>query len=212
MAAPVLPSTRLSSHAHDRVWREHQRGPPADDPKGLFVSRRAPSTRVLTRGLAQSLQGYLAHKKAPTPLGPPWDPRPSPTAGSWGGAVSYERGTPVSQGPLCPKAGLSHAHREAKPRTEAMHGPREVERERERERGCEASASLREAHVLLTRPMAPVVSQWLQRRPSPHIHVLRMRPRASMGHASGVHGVICRQRVSGDSARGREIRTGVPRP
>ena len=34
-------------------------------------------------------------KKQPPPLGPPWGPRRSPTVGSWGSAVSYERGTPV---------------------------------------------------------------------------------------------------------------------
>ena len=41
------------------------------------------------------VQGYLAHKKQPPLLGPPWDPRYSPTVGSWWIAVSYERGTPV---------------------------------------------------------------------------------------------------------------------
>ena len=29
-----------------------------------------------------NLQGYLAHEKTPTPLGPPWDPRQIPTVGS----------------------------------------------------------------------------------------------------------------------------------
>ena len=42
------------------------------------------------------LQGYLANKKTPTPLGPPLDPRHRPTVGSLGGAVSYDRGTPLS--------------------------------------------------------------------------------------------------------------------
>jgi hypothetical protein len=32
------------------------------------------------RGLG--VQGYLAHKKTPTPLGTPWDPRQRPTVGS----------------------------------------------------------------------------------------------------------------------------------
>ena len=41
------------------------------------------------------VQGYLAHKKSPTPLGPPQGPMLSRTAGSLGGAFSYERGTPV---------------------------------------------------------------------------------------------------------------------
>ena len=42
------------------------------------------------------LQGYLAHKKPPPPLGPPQGPRHSPTVGSYGEAVSYGRGTPVA--------------------------------------------------------------------------------------------------------------------
>ena len=41
------------------------------------------------------VQGYLAHKKVLTPLGPPQEPRHSPTVVSEGGAVSYARGTPV---------------------------------------------------------------------------------------------------------------------
>ena len=31
-----------------------------------------------------SVQGYLAHKKTPTPLGPPWGSRHHPTVGSQG--------------------------------------------------------------------------------------------------------------------------------
>ena len=42
----------------------------------------------------QQVQGYLAHKKQPPPLGPPYDLGYSPTVGSWEGGVSYERGTP----------------------------------------------------------------------------------------------------------------------
>jgi hypothetical protein len=42
-----------------------------------------------------ALQGYLAHKKHPPPLGPPQGPRRSPTVGSCGGAVSYEQGIPA---------------------------------------------------------------------------------------------------------------------
>ena len=37
--------------------------------------------------LAQGLQGYLAHKKTPHPLGPPQDPRHRLTVGSCGGAL-----------------------------------------------------------------------------------------------------------------------------
>ena len=43
----------------------------------------------------QGLQGYLADKKPPPPLGPPQEPRHGPTVGSYGVAVSYKRGTPV---------------------------------------------------------------------------------------------------------------------
>ena len=44
---------------------------------------------------SRTLQGYLAHKKTPTPLGPPWDPRHGATIGFYEKAFSYERGTPV---------------------------------------------------------------------------------------------------------------------
>ena len=40
---------------------------------------------------------YLAHKKLPTPLGPPQGPRLCPSVGSQGGPLSYERGTPDCQ-------------------------------------------------------------------------------------------------------------------
>ena len=45
--------------------------------------------------MPQALQGYLAHKKPPPPLGPPWETRHGPTVGSNGVAFSYQRGTPV---------------------------------------------------------------------------------------------------------------------
>ena len=32
--------------------------------------------------ISDQIQGYLAHKKTPTPLGPPQDPRHRPTVGS----------------------------------------------------------------------------------------------------------------------------------
>ena len=51
-----------------------------------------------------SLQGYLAHEKTLTPLGPPYDPRYSPTVGSWEGGVFDWRGTPV--GGVLTKNGL----------------------------------------------------------------------------------------------------------
>ena len=51
------------------------------------------------------LQGYLAHKKALTPLGPPHGPRHSPTVGFQEEASSCEQGTAV--GPLRPTVGNS---------------------------------------------------------------------------------------------------------
>ena len=53
-------------------------------------------------GATRDLQGDLAHKKQDTPLGPPQGPRHSPTVGSYGGDVSYERGSPVPR--LLPNA------------------------------------------------------------------------------------------------------------
>ena len=43
---------------------------------------------VRQSALAAGLQGYLANKKTPTSLGPPYDPRHRPTVGSKGGAFS----------------------------------------------------------------------------------------------------------------------------
>jgi len=48
-------------------------------------------------GKTYPVQGYLFHKKTLSPLGTPSDPRYSPTVGSFGVAVSYVRGTPVSR-------------------------------------------------------------------------------------------------------------------
>jgi len=52
---------------------------------------------ALRGGDGRGLQGYLAHKKTPPPLGPPYDHRRRPTEGSFGGAVSHERGTAVTR-------------------------------------------------------------------------------------------------------------------
>ena len=51
--------------------------------------------RTISDALGLLLQGSLAHKKTPTPLGTPYDPRHRPTVGSQGDAFSYERGTPA---------------------------------------------------------------------------------------------------------------------
>ena len=48
----------------------------------------------------QVLQGNLANKKLPTPLGSPWVPRYRATVGSYGEGGSYERGIPA--GAVCP--------------------------------------------------------------------------------------------------------------
>ena len=53
--------------------------------RGISLIRNSPSPR--TRKLAQ--------QKQPAPLGTPEGPRQIPTEGSQGGAVAYERGTPV---------------------------------------------------------------------------------------------------------------------
>ena len=47
-------------------------------------------------GVGQRLQGYLAHKKQPPSLGPPYGPRHIPAVGPEGGAVIHERGTSIS--------------------------------------------------------------------------------------------------------------------
>jgi len=72
------------------------------------------------------LQGYLADKKQPPFIGPPYGPRHSPAVGSQEGGVSYERGTPVSQ--TCAEAGLTHFHPRdrARPSRKGMHGARIV--------------------------------------------------------------------------------------
>ena len=46
---------------------------------------------------ASLVQGYLAHKKPPAPLGPRSGPRHGLTSRSEGGAISYERGSPVDR-------------------------------------------------------------------------------------------------------------------
>ena len=56
-----------------------------------------------------ALQGYLAHKKQPHLLGPPKGPRHRPTAKSYGGAVSYEEGTPVTRANVA-AAGNRHVY------------------------------------------------------------------------------------------------------
>ena len=51
---------------------------------------------LLESGVRSSgLQGYLAHKGQPPTKEPPQGPRHNPPLRSYGGAVSYERGTPV---------------------------------------------------------------------------------------------------------------------
>ena len=54
-------------------------------------------TEVLRSYVCLTVQGYLAHKNTPTPVGPPEGPRHMTSVGSYGAAVSYERGTPVER-------------------------------------------------------------------------------------------------------------------
>ena len=66
---------------------------------------KSPPSGVFPRPLW--VQGYLAHQKTPTPLGPPQDHGHRPTVGTLGGAFSYLRGTPVSGLTTC--SGQTHA-------------------------------------------------------------------------------------------------------
>jgi len=60
---------------------------------GVPLYRGQPSPQVSEKVIRLLLlQGYLAHQKKPTPLGPPWDPTHRPTVGSLAGAfVLYVR-------------------------------------------------------------------------------------------------------------------------
>jgi hypothetical protein len=59
------------------------------------------------RRVNKTLQGYLAHKKQPPPLGQSYDPWYGPTVGSYQeGGVSYERGTLVLRSIMAPRARL----------------------------------------------------------------------------------------------------------
>ena len=49
---------------------------------------------LLADGSLMAYRGTSPMRNSPPPLGPPYGPRHRPTVGSWGGAVSYERGTP----------------------------------------------------------------------------------------------------------------------
>ena len=48
-----------------------------------------------TKFFEPQVQGCLAHKKTPTPLGPPYEPRHGRTQGSYGVTFFDERGTPT---------------------------------------------------------------------------------------------------------------------
>ena len=65
------------------------------NPRLSTQNRPQQAARAPWEPLQAELQGYLAHKKLPTPLGLPQGPRHGPTVGSYGVAVSYKRGTPV---------------------------------------------------------------------------------------------------------------------
>ena len=56
------------------------------NPNPTYFTRKNAGPEFLEPQVASprpdSMQGYLAHKKQPPPLGPPYDPRYSPTVGS----------------------------------------------------------------------------------------------------------------------------------
>ena len=86
-----------------------------------------------TTGYIYSVQGYLAHKKTPNPLGPPLDPRHRPVDGKvLGGGGSYERGTPVG-----------HAAEHATPSRASRSFPDTVQRLGSRSRRCQFRGSTR---------------------------------------------------------------------
>ena len=71
--------------------------PKAKIPEGILdaTTQKIMSDPVLADVMSDPVQGYLAHQKQPLSLGPLQGPRHIPAVGSSGGAVSYERGTPV---------------------------------------------------------------------------------------------------------------------
>jgi len=60
------------------------------------------SLNELGAGEGEPVRGYLAHTKTPRPQD--FDSALSPIVGSYGGAVSYARGTPAQLHPLSPAA------------------------------------------------------------------------------------------------------------
>ena len=69
---------------------------PDPNPGGSTTQPQSLNTAPGGHATLAAVQGYLAHKELPCPLGLPQGPRHSPTVGAWVAAVSYERSTPVS--------------------------------------------------------------------------------------------------------------------
>ena len=61
----------------------------------LYLDSEGGDAGVVQTQVLGRVQGYLAHKKKPTLLGPFEDPRHRPTVGFDGGASSCKRGRPV---------------------------------------------------------------------------------------------------------------------
>jgi len=93
--ASVLDTRSRPSFAADALTQSRDR--PICPEAGLSIPRPACPSRGGSFHPEAGLQGHLAHKKQPPPPGPPYGHRHSPTVGSQGGAVSYERDTPVHQ-------------------------------------------------------------------------------------------------------------------
>jgi hypothetical protein len=93
-SAPLGPYSRNMSVA---LWRPQKGGLflLSEVPLYLCFHPKVDGCEPHSRGVNLRIQGYLAHKKMPPSLGPPYGPRHSPTAWSYGKAVSYGRGTPA---------------------------------------------------------------------------------------------------------------------
>ena len=93
--SPIVPG----QEARYKRYLAHMKHPPPGALQWDYV--KGPTLYGGPTGVAVSyergmpVQGYLAHKKQPPSLGPPKDPRYSPTVGFYGGGGSYERDTPV---------------------------------------------------------------------------------------------------------------------
>ena len=92
----VFKAHRLMYHTTlgSRVIKKKKISPRASE-VGDAHPHRCPPEYTTPSPLCFRIQGYLAHKKTPIPLGTPWGHRHRLTVGSYGEAFSYQRGTHV---------------------------------------------------------------------------------------------------------------------